>query len=208
MSKVLNKHKDKIPPDAVYCGRGSPYGNPFVIGKDGSRDEVCDKFELEILPRLDVKSLRGKDLICFCAPLRCHCDAILKKANMATDETNNPFRFVNSILTTKEREDSKDYPVIFVNLALSQYLDCVLYVQQMNKRWGIPPARQYDYLFYSIPKGKRYGGKWAKKDKTQQEDIEFVANYYRCNYDIAKEYLKILPEHVLKELKAEMETGG
>lgn len=81
MPRVLNKHRDSVPPGAVYCGRGSPYGNPFVIGKDGDRDEVCDRFEAEILPTLDVAALRGKDLVCFCAPRRCHCDALLQKAN-------------------------------------------------------------------------------------------------------------------------------
>ena len=80
--RVLNFHRIiNAPPNAVYCGRGSPYGNPFVIGKDGDRDTVCDRFEAEILPTLDVSALRGKDLLCFCAPKRCHCDAILKKAN-------------------------------------------------------------------------------------------------------------------------------
>lgn len=47
------------------------------------RDMVCDLFERYILPSLDVSELRGKDLVCFCTPLRCHCDALLKKANEA-----------------------------------------------------------------------------------------------------------------------------
>jgi hypothetical protein len=82
MPRVLNKHHyDGYPPGSVYCGRGSPWGNPFVIGKDGTRDEVCERFEREILPKLDVSKLRGRDLVCFCAPKRCHCDALLKKAN-------------------------------------------------------------------------------------------------------------------------------
>jgi hypothetical protein len=77
---VWNKHKPH-PNGAVYIGRGSPYGNPFRIGKDGDRNAVCDRFEREVLPTLDVSALRGKDLVCFCAPLRCHGDAILRKAN-------------------------------------------------------------------------------------------------------------------------------
>jgi hypothetical protein len=84
MARVLNKYhliNGRLDSDMVYCGRGSKWGNPFVIGQDGDRDEVCDRFEREILPTLDVSSLRGKDLVCFCAPKRCHCDAILKKAN-------------------------------------------------------------------------------------------------------------------------------
>lgn len=78
---VLNKHANPNHPNAVYIGRGSPWGNPFRIGFDGDRDMVCDKFEKEILPTLDVSALRGKNLLCFCAPKRCHGDAILRKAN-------------------------------------------------------------------------------------------------------------------------------
>lgn len=81
MAAVYNKHHRNAPPDAIYIGRGSPYGNPFVIGRDGDRDEVCDKFEREVLPSLDVTALRGKSLICYCKPARCHGDAILRKAN-------------------------------------------------------------------------------------------------------------------------------
>ena len=85
MPKVLNIRHKPTPPNAKYCGRGSPYGNPFVIGKDGTRDDVCDKFEAEVLPTLDVSALRGFDLLCYCAPKRCHCDAILTKANHQKD---------------------------------------------------------------------------------------------------------------------------
>lgn len=75
--KVLNKKYHLPPPDSIYIGRGSKWGNPFVIGVDGNRDRVCDKFEKEILPHLDIEPLRGKSLICFCAPQRCHGDSIM-----------------------------------------------------------------------------------------------------------------------------------
>lgn len=93
---VLNKYKDKIPTDAVYIGRGSSWGNPFVIGKHGTRDEVCDKFE-ELLQRLldegkitkeRMASLHGKDLVCFCAPARCHGYSLEKAARLAYEELN------------------------------------------------------------------------------------------------------------------------
>ena len=79
--KVYNRALRNEPADAVYIGRGSPYGNPFVIGKHGTRDEVCDRFEREVLPTLNVELLRGKDLVCYCAPMRCHGDSIMKKLN-------------------------------------------------------------------------------------------------------------------------------
>jgi len=76
--KVHNKHHKTAPIDAVYIGRGSPWGNPYVLGKDGDRDQVCDLFEQNVLPTLDLGALRGKDLVCFCAPKRCHGDSILR----------------------------------------------------------------------------------------------------------------------------------
>lgn len=81
MSVLYNRNIDTVPDGAVYIGRGSRYGNPFVIGMDGNRDQVCDKFERDVLPTIDVSDLRGRDLVCYCTPLRCHGDAILQKAN-------------------------------------------------------------------------------------------------------------------------------
>lgn len=84
--KVLNKHTDAIPIDAVYVGRGSPYGNPFILGRDGDRNEVCDKYKVWFdsqteLKERALKELRGKSLVCFCAPLRCHADYLMKVSN-------------------------------------------------------------------------------------------------------------------------------
>jgi hypothetical protein len=81
MNKILNKYKDKIPKDAVYIGRGSRWGNPFIIGKDGNRQEVVEKYcnwicnNQELLSHLD--ELRDKDLVCFCSPLLCHGNVLL-----------------------------------------------------------------------------------------------------------------------------------
>ena len=85
MPKVHNKYHNTAPPDAVYIGRGSPYGNPYIIGKDGTREEVIEKFEKNILPKLDLRPLIGRDLVCFCKPKPCHGDptlaAVLKLSN-------------------------------------------------------------------------------------------------------------------------------
>lgn len=79
MNKVHNLHHNSAPDDAIYIGRGSPWGNPYVIEKHGNRNEVCDKFEKNILPHLDLTRLIDHDLVCYCKPARCHGDAILKR---------------------------------------------------------------------------------------------------------------------------------
>ena len=83
---VHNKYKNTAPAGAIYIGRGSPWGNPFVIGKDGGRDEVCDKYEAMLATNPDLtasvkKELRGKHLVCFCKPQRCHGDTLARVAN-------------------------------------------------------------------------------------------------------------------------------
>ncbi len=73
------------PASAVRIDRKTKWGNPFVIGKDGNREEVIAKFEAWIMTKPDLLAaardeLRGKDLLCWCAPLACHGDVLLRIA--------------------------------------------------------------------------------------------------------------------------------
>jgi hypothetical protein len=83
--KVWNIRNPQRPNDAVYIGRPSKWGNPYVIGRDGSRELVIARYRDYILksPLLGavLKELRGKHLVCFCAPLPCHGDVLLEIAN-------------------------------------------------------------------------------------------------------------------------------
>ncbi len=86
MPKVLNRHIDEIPPEAVYIGRPSKWGNPFLLGKDGSRDIVLYKYKDWLETRPDIvkmakEELKGKDLVCYCSPKSCHGDILLEIAN-------------------------------------------------------------------------------------------------------------------------------
>jgi hypothetical protein len=68
----------------VYIGRGrdpktgeeSPWGNPFRIGPDGTREQVINKYRVWIKtqPQLmaRIPELKDKVLGCFCAPNYCH----------------------------------------------------------------------------------------------------------------------------------------
>ena len=86
MPRVYNLKTDIVPEDAVYIGRPSKYGNPFVIGPDGTRLSVIKKYKQWLLsnPKLLEsvrKELRGKDVVCFCSPKLCHGDVLLELAN-------------------------------------------------------------------------------------------------------------------------------
>ena len=79
--KVVNIKKEEYD---VYIGRGSPFGNPYRIGVDGTRDEVIEKYKKYFYSRLEcdivfkcmVQELRNKVLGCHCKLKNCHCDII------------------------------------------------------------------------------------------------------------------------------------
>jgi hypothetical protein len=97
MPRVWNKRNPNVPPDAVYVGRPTKFGNPFTHLKGCSLAKFymptraaaiaayCewlrrDPANAELLAA--VKSeLRGKDLVCWCAPKACHADVLLEIAN-------------------------------------------------------------------------------------------------------------------------------
>jgi hypothetical protein len=83
--RVLNARDYHTRENTAYVGRPSKWGNPFVIGRDGTRDEVISKYRAYLMlnqPLFDkLGELRGKDLICWCAPEPCHADVLLELAN-------------------------------------------------------------------------------------------------------------------------------
>lgn len=66
----------------IYIGRPSKFGNKFVIGKDGNRDEIIEKFrewaptQSQIMDSLH--ELDNKILGCWCSPQRCHGDVLIE----------------------------------------------------------------------------------------------------------------------------------
>jgi hypothetical protein len=79
MIKVVHCKKN---PFDVYIGRPSKWGNPFVIGPDGTRGEVIQKYEeyLRKSPELlsALPELKDKILGCWCAPKPCHGEVLVK----------------------------------------------------------------------------------------------------------------------------------
>lgn len=90
MTRVVNLTKfTKIPKEWVYIGRAGNgedgyFGNPYLIGQDGSREAVIslytewfiEKIEVDPIFRERILGLWDKTLMCFCKPLACHGDII------------------------------------------------------------------------------------------------------------------------------------
>jgi len=84
MKKIVHCKKSSFD---VYIGRPSKWGNPFVIGKHGSRETVIAKYRKWLLGQkhllADLPELRGKVLGCWCDPLPCHGQTLLDLLNAA-----------------------------------------------------------------------------------------------------------------------------
>lgn len=71
-----------------YPEKDSLFQNPFKVGKDGTLDEVLEKYESYLKVKLEdeefreqLLKLKGKRLGCWCKPERCHGDILLKYLN-------------------------------------------------------------------------------------------------------------------------------
>lgn len=90
--QVLNESRREGHPRAVRIGEGTPWENPFVAGRDGSRDDVVRQFDLWVRHSPDQQARRmresigqliGRDLLCVCAPRACHGDVLISMAARA-----------------------------------------------------------------------------------------------------------------------------
>ena len=90
-TQILGLHPNVVPDGALYIGRHTRNGwacskwhNPFRVGPDGDRAEVIRKYRAWVCDEPELMAalpeLRGKDLICWCAPLACHGDVLLELA--------------------------------------------------------------------------------------------------------------------------------
>lgn len=105
----------RMPPHTVKVDRTTQWGNPFVVGRDGTQAECVEAFgwlagekaSIEAMARVlvppegldaaqkmldelqtDASPLRGKNLACWCSlDQPCHADVLLRLANR---ERHNP----------------------------------------------------------------------------------------------------------------------
>jgi hypothetical protein len=82
-----------IPAGAVYIGRRSAryrlltskWANPFTVRRAADRETVISAYErwLRSQPQLmtALHELHDRDLVCWCAPLPCHGDVLLRLVN-------------------------------------------------------------------------------------------------------------------------------
>ena len=86
MARVVNLHHEGYD---VLIAPPSKWGNPFEIGRDGTREQVIRMYEVHVRRRPDLMAalpeLAGKRLGCHRKPLACHGDVLAKLLEEVTD---------------------------------------------------------------------------------------------------------------------------
>ena len=126
----------------------------------------------------------------------------------------NPFDYINSInfskqdlMTGTENDElaEKGYVPFVTNRALSQFVDTILYANEMNMRPHLDNKLQYHFLINSIRPKKRFS-KWAKRQDS--DDFEAVKAYFSYNNAKTEQAISLLTPDQIRIIKKRLITGG
>ena len=117
----------------------------------------------------------------------------------------NSINFNKTNLIEEDPSAIKDYPPYIINRCLSGHLDCILFVNEMNRYSFLDKDMQYSFYLNTLRKKKRFSP-WLRKEKV--DDLECVKQYYRYSNEKASQALKILDKKQLNFIKQRLETGG
>lgn len=121
-----------------------------------------------------------------------------------------PFDYVKSISKTKEdlfkdNTDVSGYIPFLVNTALGRYVDCVLYVNEINMYPDISPEMHYRYLLDNIPASKNRYRKWVSPDINNE--VTCIMEYYNYNYSKARQAMKALSKNEIDTIVEIVKKG-
>ena len=117
----------------------------------------------------------------------------------------NSINFTKEDITQDDPSVIKDYAPYIINRCLSGNLDCILFVNEMNKYSFLDKDMQYSFYLNTLRKKKRFSP-WLRKDKVT--DLEIVKQYYGYSNEKALNALRILTPEQISFIKQRLDTGG
>ena len=122
----------------------------------------------------------------------------------------NPFDFVKSVSYDKkdimvDDIEEKAYQPFLINKALSYHQDSVFFANEMNVRGSMDNRLQYLFYLNTLRKRQRFSS-WVKPYISKKLDV--IKEYYQISTREAKEYVNLLSDKHLRELRNRMKIGG
>jgi hypothetical protein len=106
----------------------------------------------------------------------------------------NPFDMSKNILK-KETKLSReivetDTSAFMLNKIFSNDMQFCLVANELN-RTGFTNRMVYDCYYHGLPKSGKYI-KYSSKKAQVDKEIKYLMEYYKCNQNIAKQYMKLI----------------
>ena len=108
-------------------------------------------------------------------------------------------------IVEEDGAEIKTYVPFLMNRILSGHLDCIMFVNEMNKYSFLDKDMQYSFYLNTLRKKRRFSP-WLRKDKVT--DLEIVKQYYGYSNEKASNALKILTPEQINFIKQRLDIGG
>lgn len=127
--------------------------------------------------------------------------AVKKEVDVVVREVS-PFDFVNDVSFDKQYlydgPATKNYKPFLINKALSAFPDCLQAVVFLNENHGLSEKMQHDFLFYGLPKRKRFNRNgWLKRSDAEKRNLEMLEDVARTvgyNLERTKQFWSVLTD--------------
>lgn len=105
-----------------------------------------------------------------------------------------------------KEEFEKGYSKYMINRFFSCEKSFVMLAKEMN-RDGITNEMHFDFMDTIIPKSNKFIRYNLKKSKVDKE-IKYIADFYQCSLQHAKQYRKLISKEDMKKIKDFFEKRG
>ena len=117
----------------------------------------------------------------------------------------SPFDYVKSINFKNYEYDLSGYNPFLTNRSFSMHMDTIMLAEKMNQHHKLGPDLQYDFYYYAVRKGKRFG---FPPKPPEVENLEIVMEYFQYSKQKALEALQLLSTADINNMRKTMDKGG
>ena len=118
----------------------------------------------------------------------------------------SPFDYVKNINNKSTYDtDLSGYVPFLTNRAFAMHQDTIMLAEEMNQAHHLSPLLQYDFYFYAVRRGKRFGFPPKVQDSP---NLQLIQEYFQYSAVKAEQALQLLTEEDIKAIRNKMDKGG
>lgn len=117
----------------------------------------------------------------------------------------SPFEYVKSINKKTKETDLVGYNPFLTNRAFAYHIDTILLAEEMNQANSLGPELQYDFYYYAVRKGERFG---FPPKVEEPSNLQVVMDYFNISKQKALEALQVLTLNDINDIISCMNKGG